>query len=179
MNRHLTYLIGPETVLLAVTAFIFQVCAQYGSGAGRDVDILERLVVTLPLWVVPLVFATIVVPGGRSWSWLARAIILTLIGLLVCAGRIIEGFGSGAKGQDAAFILVIAFGAVVVALASSITGAMILGHVKPSFADWFRQQKVTASVLTLASAVPISFVLAFVVTLSFSIVALTYSALKS
>src|SRR5262245_30843854 len=116
MNRQLTYLFGPETVLAVLTAAIFWFCARHNSGEGRDVNIMEQLVVMLPLFVVPLVFATVLVPGAKNWWWLGRAIVFTYIMLGICAGRIITGFGTGAKWQDAAFILVILFGSISIAL---------------------------------------------------------------
>jgi len=178
MNRNLTYLFGPDLVLALLSAAVFWFCARHNSGEGRDIVLMEKLVMCLPLVVVPLVFATIIVTGAKNWAWLARTVLFTYTMLSICAGRIISGFGTGAKGQDAAFIMVIVFGTVLIALGTSITGAMILAKVKPAFADWFSARKIVASILTVISAVPIGFVLGISVTVLIAILASAYSAVK-
>ncbi len=178
MNRNLTYFIGPEIVLALFSAILFWFCARHNSGEGRDLLLMEKLVMLLPLILVPLVFATIFVPGARSWWWLGRAVVLTFVMLLVCGGRLISGFGTGAKGQDGAFFMIIMFGAVAIALATAVTGAMILAELKPGFGDWFRARKFLASFLTLLSAVPIGFILGVTVALGFGAFIGFYSAFK-
>lgn len=165
MNRVGTYLIGPETVLTLGTAVLFWFCARHNSGAGRDVALMERLIWLLPLILTPLAFATVFVPGAKSWWWLGRAAVFSFVAILVCGGRLISGLGPGAKGQDAALILLIVLGAAAVGLATAATGAIVLGAKKPGFAQWFDTHKVLGSVLTLLSAVPIGFVLGAAVTI--------------
>lgn len=179
MNRNLTYLIGPEVILAVFSTGVFWFCSRHASGEGRDVAIMEKLVMLLPWVVVPLVFATVWVPGGKSVWWLVRAVVLTYLMLVVCGGRIIGGFGPGARGQDAAFIIVLMFGTAAVALATSVTGAMILAEMKPAFARWFAARKVLASMLTLAAAVPIGAVLGVVATLCTGFLLAFYDGLKS
>lgn len=41
------------------TAAVFWFCARHPSGEDRDILLLEKLVMTLPLVMVPLVFATV------------------------------------------------------------------------------------------------------------------------
>jgi hypothetical protein len=178
MNRYLTYFIGPESVLTILSLAVFWFCARHNAGEGRDVAIMEKLVVLLPFIVVPIVFATVLVPGAKTWWWLGRAVLFTFAMLMICSYRVIEGFGTGAKGQDAAFIVVIMFGSVAIALATSVAGAMILAELKPAFADWFRARKVLGSLAVLASSLPIGFTLALIVTCGFSLFAVAYSGLK-
>lgn len=169
MNRQLTYLIGPESVLTVLGVLLFWFCARHNSGQGRDVELMEKIVWLLPFLVVPCVFATVFVPGAKSWWWLGRAIVLTFVVLLVCGSRVITGFGSGAKGQDAAFIIIITFGTVVVSLASAVAGAMILAATKPAFGEWFRLRPVLGSTLTALAALPIGVVLGLAIMLVFGV----------
>lgn len=165
MSRALTFLLGPELVLVLFTIATYAFCARHNSGEGRDVEIMSRMVWRVPFIITPVVFATILVPGARGWPWLVRAILLTYIAIFVCGSRIIDGFGSGSKGQDGAFILLIMLGSMTVALGVAITGAMILAEARPGFADWFRAHRVLGVVLTLLSAVPIAAALGFTVSL--------------
>lgn len=178
MNRSLTFFVGPETVLALLSVAVFALCAWHNSGAGRDVLILEKVVMLLPFIVVPLVFATVFVPGAKNWWWLGRAIGFTFLMLMVCGCRLIAGFGTGAKGQDAAFILIMTFGLIGVSIATSICGAMILAETKPAFAEWFRGRKFIGSTLTLISAAPIGFLLGISATMIFGVVMGTWSAFK-
>jgi hypothetical protein len=170
MNRSLTYLIGPESVLTLSTICLFWFCARHNSGEGRDVELMERLIWSLPFLLTSLSFSTIAVPGSINGWWLGRAIVFTFIAALICSSRLIDGLGSGPKGQDVAFILTIALGATAIAIATATTGAMILANANPSFATWFKAHKVLGVFLTLLSAFPIGFVLGFAVT---AIVAVT------
>jgi hypothetical protein len=155
MNRALLLLLSPECVLALLTAVIFALCARHPSGEGEDLRVLERWVMILPFVVVPLAYATVFAPGARNWWWWGRAFVFTFVTLAVCAGRIISGFGTGAKGQDAAFILVITFGLIGASLAAAVTGAMVLGETRPAFANWFRAHRILGSILTLLSAIPL------------------------
>lgn len=157
MNRPLSILFSPAAVLAVITAAVFWFCARHPSGASRDVEVLERLVMGLPHLVGPVVFATVTVPGAKNWWWLGRAVGFTFIALCVGAGRMIAGFATGANGQDAEFIMVLAFGWILESLGIVIPGAMILGETRPAFADWFRHRRFFGSFLTLLSALPIGF----------------------
>lgn len=178
MNRFLTYFIGPETVLTAVTVALFWFCGRHNSGEGRDVRLMELILMWLPFALVPLAFATIFVPGAKTWSWLGRTVILTFLAMVICAVRLLEGFGTGAKGQDAGFILVVTFGGFTVAIGSVIAGAMILAAQKPGFATWFREHRIIGSILSVVSVVPLGFVYAFVVTMVVFVGASFVSAFK-
>lgn len=178
MNRFLTFALGPEIIVVGTAIFVYWFCGRHHSGAGRDLIVLERLVTLLPLFVVPAIFSTIFVPGARNWLWLGRALGFTFLGLVLCSAKIIGAFGTGAKGQDAAFILVIVFAIILSSIGSAISGAMILSAVKPAVGVWFRQHPVAGGVLTVLSAVPIGFVLGLTVTLLIGLVAGVWSAFR-
>lgn len=178
MSRASTLLAGPELVLALITGAVFWFCARHNSGAGRDVLLCEKILMLLPLLVVPAAFATVFVPGARTWWWLARAVVFTYLILFVCAGRLIAGFGSGAKGQDAAFIMVLIFGTAAIAVGSAIAGAMILAETRPAFAAWFGARKVLGSFLTMVATLPIGFGLGLVATVGVTLFAFISSAFK-
>lgn len=178
MSRTTTLLLGPELVLAVFSASIFWICARYNSGTGRDVDVMERLVMLLPLLIVPIAFATIFVPGAKTWWWLGRTVVFTYVFMFVCAGRLISGFGMGAKGQDAAFLMVLMFGTVLIAIGSTVAGAMILAENRPGFAAWFGARKVVASLLTLMAMVPVGFGLGTAATIAVAIVASIWTSFK-
>jgi len=164
MNRPLTHLIGPEATLARFSVLPFWFCARHNSGEGRNVVIMERLIWAIPFILTPAAFVTICAPDTGNWWWLSRAIVFTFIAIFVCGYRLIDGMGSGPKGQDAAFILLIVLASVAIAMAAAVTGAMILAATKPGFANWFQTHKLLASLLTFLSAVPIGFGLGIVVT---------------
>ncbi len=163
MRRLLTYFIGPESVMLIVCAWVGWLCRQHPSGEGRDVEILERTLMLLPLWVVPLVFATVRVPGALCWAWLGRANVALIIGLMFCGYWLVCGFGSGSKGQDVGLLMVVGFGVILAGAGSTVTGAMILAAKKPEFAQWFSTHRFLGVLVVAASMIPISFVMCFVV----------------
>lgn len=179
MNRLPSLLAGPELVLAVLTGLVLWYCSRHDSGVGRDVALMEKLVLLLPLLLVPPAFATILLPGAKNWWWLVRAIVFTYTLLFVCAGRGIAGFGEGAKGQDAAFLLVLIFGTILIALGTAVVGAWILAETRPAFAAWFGARKVLGSFLVLAATVPLAFGLGLVATLGVALGAGVYSALKS
>jgi hypothetical protein len=178
MNRPLTYLLGPETVLTLLGLLVFWFCARHSSGERHDVDQLEKLVWLLPFIVVPCAFATVFVPGAKTWWWLGRAIVPTFVMLIVCGLKIVDGFGSGAKGQDAALIIIATFGTVAVSLASAVAGAIILAANRPAFGEWFQARPVLGSVLTALAALPIGAVLGGAIMLVFSVFVFVSTLLK-
>ena len=179
MSRPLSLVAGPELVLAIFTAVIFWICARHNSGVGRDVDLMERLVMLLPLLIVPPAFATVLVPGAKTWWWLGRAVVFTYIFMFVCAGRLITGFGMGAKGQDAAFIMVLIFGTMLIAIGATISGALILAENRPAFGAWFGARKILGSLLTVAAIIPVGFGLGIVATIGVALYASIASAFKS
>lgn len=166
MNRWLTVLVGPESVLTGLTLVVYWFCARHGSFASRDVTILERALWLLPLVAVALAYATLLVPGARSWSWLVRVNLSLLIGLVVGSIRIIDGFkapGTGPNGGAIGLLVVICLWILVGSLANGISAAVVLAEHKPAFAEWFRNRRFLGSLLTVLSAVPIAMLMTFVV----------------
>ena len=178
MSRATSLLTGPELVLALLTGAVFWFCARHDSGEGRDVQLCEKLLMLLPLLVVPAAFATVLLPGAKTWWWLGRAVVFTYVFLLVGAGRLIAGFGTGAKGQDAAFIMVLIFGTVLIAIGTAVTGAMVLAENRPAFAAWFGARKILGSLLTAVATVPIGFALGIVATIAVTVVASLATAFK-
>lgn len=159
MNRPLHFLAGPEAVLALLTALVFLVCARHSSYSAADVRVLERMMWLLPVVAVPLAYATLLVPGAKSWWWIGRINLAVLVCLTVGALRVVEGFGapgSGPKGQDAGFIIVISLGVILSALGNAVAGALVLRAENPSFAEWFRLRPVLAPALTVLAAVPLA-----------------------
>lgn len=164
MNRSLSFLFGPEAAMALLTAGVYLFCARHGSYSSRDVQLLERLMWLLPVVAVPLAYATIFVPGAKSWWWLGRVNLALFVALIVCALKVVDGFGapgSGPKGQDVGLLVVVCFGIVFGAIANAVAGSMILAEHKPAFAEWFQARRVLGSILTALAAVPIALVMAF------------------
>lgn len=159
MIRLLPFLVGPETAMLLCTLGVYAICSRLPTGEPDALRILERMVWLLPPLAVVLVFLTVLVPGNANWLWLARATLVSLVGPSIFVWRIVEGFGSGAKGQDAAFIIAFAFAAITASVGVSVAGAAILGERSPAFAEWFRMRPLVGSLLVLASTVPIGIAL--------------------
>lgn len=155
MHRFLTYVLGPETVVVAFNLAVFAFCARHASGEGRDLQLMERGSMLLPPLVVVAVFLTAMVPGVLHWGWLARAITASFLGSAVLAWRLIEGFGTGARGQDAAYILALCSTGMMTGLGTAIVGTLILCRSHPGFATWFQARPIIGWVLTLVSAIPI------------------------
>ena len=145
--------------MVVVTAVVYWICSRHASGEGRDVALMEQMIFVVPLLAVLAVFLTGLVPGMRSWWWLGRAILASFVGTAIFSYRIIEGFGSGAKGQDAAFVISFMGAGVAASLATAVAAALIRADQDPAFADWFRLRPVVGSTLTLLAAVPIGVVL--------------------
>lgn len=155
MSRLLTYLLGPETVLVLVNLAVFWFCARHGSGAGEDLRWMERGVWLMPPLAVGAAFLTLAVPGASGWWWLGRAILASLVGTAVLAWRLVEGFGSGAKGQDAAYIIALCLTGLSIGLGTAVAGAILLARQNPAFAEWWRMRPVVGIVLTLGASVPL------------------------
>ncbi len=164
MNHPLTYLLGPEAVLVVFSALLFWFCSRHTSGAGRDLAIMEKLIWAIPFIITPMAFATILAPDAKNWWWLGRAIVFTYLAVMVCGYRLIEGLGSGSKGQDAALILLLVLSAVAIAIATAITGTMILAATKPGFANWFQAHKILGTILAALATIPIGIVLGLTAT---------------
>ena len=164
MNRPLNYLLGPEAVLVVFSALLFWFCSRHNSGEGRDVALMEKLIWAIPFLITPIAFATIFAPKAKNWWWLGRAIGFTYIAIMVCGYRLIEGLGSGAKGQDVGLILLLMLGAVAIAIATAVAGAIILAATKPGFANWFHAHKILGSFLTALASIPIGVVLGLTAT---------------
>lgn len=176
MSRSLTYLVGPEVVVLVAVLATQAVVARHGSGSGRDLRIVEQMVMALPPLVALAAFLTVLVPGARDWWWLGRAVVASFVGAGFIAARCISAFGAGAKGQDAAFIMAFVFTGAVVSVGVAVAGAMIKAATTPAFADWFRLRPVLGSFLTLLAAVPIGIGLLLVVGTTVGVVLGLWSA---
>ncbi len=158
MNRPLTYLLGPEAAMTLLTVLVFFFCARHFSYSSRDVDILERLMWLLPFIAAPLAYATIFVPGAKSWWWLGRANVALPVALLVCANKVANGFtapGSGPSAGVFGIFAVLCFGLIIAALANAVAGALILAEYKPAVAEWFRARRFIGCLLTALAAIPI------------------------
>lgn len=155
MWRFLKLAVGPELVMALVVLGVYGVCAQHPSGEGRDLLLMEQMVWLVPPAAAALAFATILVPGAGGWGWLVRANLAAFVGAGTAVLRIIAGFGTGAKGQDAAFIMAMVLVVMVAALGTAIAGAVILVRGKGAFAAWFGKHPVLGSLLTLIAAIPI------------------------
>lgn len=178
MNRSMTYLLGPESMALIAGISTWVVTTRHNSGQGRDVDVLEAWAMWLPFVVVPLVFLTAFAPGARNWMWVGRAILLSYLALGLCGARLIQGFGMGAKGQDAAFLMILIFGTALISLGTSISGAWVLALQRPGFGVWMGKHQVLGGLLTLVAALPVGFILGLSSLAMVAIVAGVYSGLK-
>jgi len=152
MNRTLTYLLGPELVLVLTAIVTCGFCSRHNSGEDRDVEIMTRLIWFMPFIITPFVFAAVCVPGAKNWWGLARAILLTFIAVFVCGWRISDAFGTGLRGQDGAVLILVLFGSVTVALAVAVTGAMTLTETRSGVANWFQAHRCLGLLLTPAAA---------------------------
>ncbi len=159
MHRWLPIIVGPELVMLLINVAVYLFCARHTAGESRFVGVLEKLIWFLPVLATTAVFLTIFVPGAKTWWWLGRAIVVSVVGTMLFTYRMVEGFGSGARGQDAALILAFTFSGITAAIGTAVSLAMIYAAKNPAFADWFRMRPVIGSLLTLLAAVPIGFVL--------------------
>ncbi|MFO1458586.1 MAG: hypothetical protein U1G08_04190 [Verrucomicrobiota bacterium] len=160
MNRWLTYLVGPESVLTGFTLLVYGFCARHGSYSSRDVAVLERALWLLPFVAIALAYATFLVPGARSWGWLVRVNLALLVALVVGSVRIIDGFkepGTGSNGGAIGLLVVICLWILVGSLANAISGAAILSDHKPAFAEWLRHRRILGGLVIVLAAFPIAF----------------------
>lgn len=159
MNRSAVLLLGPEALLTGLLAVIFWFCHRHGSGTGRDVDLAERFLMWLPFLAVPLAFLTLMLPPMRSWWGLGRILFALAVALSLGAVKLIGAFGTGAKGQDAAFLMVLIFGTALAAVGTAIGGAVILAGERPAVHEWLRTHRLLGGCLTLLAAVPLGAVM--------------------
>ncbi len=155
----MTFLVGPESVMLFLTILSYLLAARHGSYESRDVAVLERAMWLLPVVAVPLAYSTIFAPGARNWWWLCRANLATYLGLILCSVRIVQGFGApgtGPKGQEIGVFVVMCLGVVFSSIASTSTGAMILASQKPAFSGWFGAHRFIGILLAALAAVPVA-----------------------
>jgi hypothetical protein len=178
MSRALNILLGPEVVLAALTAVVFLFCARHNSASDHDVRLLEKVLMLLPLVLVPIAFATVFAPGARNWVWLGRVNFATILCLSLCGYRLVSGFGTGAKGQDVGFMLVVGFGIGLSTLANAICGAMVLREQKPSIATWYQMHPIGGHLLTAVATLPILVVQVIVTVVIVAAVALVASAFE-
>lgn len=181
MPRGFSIVFSPELVVGLLTLAVFGFCAQHGSYSTRDVARLERLAWVLPLIAVSAVFATVLIPAHWNWLWLVRANLALFAGLSASAFRIVGGFGapgSGPKGQDAGFILILALGVILASFASSISAAWIQAAHQPAFAAWFREHRFLGTILVVLAAIPMGVGLVMVVGVTLGAATAFWSAFR-
>jgi len=159
MNRLVALLVGPEAVMLAITLAAHAYCARHATGEGRDLRTMGVLVWALPPLAVVAAYLTVLVPGAANHGWLARAALASLVGVALLAHRIVAGFGEGAKGQEAGYVIALMFGGAAISLGTAICGAYVRAQQHPTFAEWFRARPLLGSTLTVLAALPIGVVL--------------------
>ncbi|HEX2099155.1 MAG TPA: hypothetical protein VHF69_00745 [Candidatus Synoicihabitans sp.] len=161
MNRWPLIVFAPEVIVAGLTVVICWYCARHYTYSDSDVRSMERLLWLLPLLFVGAAFATFFVTGHRTWSWLLRANLAAAVGLGLVLLRAVGGLGapgSGPKGQEAAFILVIAFAMILGAVANTFAGALILRANRPTLDGWYVEHPLRALALTGVAAIPVFFV---------------------
>lgn len=177
MNRAISILLAPETVLSALTGFVIWFSSRHASGHGGDAVELERLLGNLPWFIVPLSFATIWAPGARNWWWLGRTIVFTFVALCVGAERVIARLGTGAQGQDAALATVLLIGLGLVSVGTVLSIGLILSATRPGFTEWFRSHPILGSILGVFAVFPIGVGLGTLLTMCLAIVFWLWSLL--
>lgn len=162
MYRLISFISNPEVVLLLSCVLLFLFCLQHNSGEGHDVELMEKLIWALPFILTPISFSTILATDAKSWWWLLRAIVFTYLAIFICGYQLISALGSGSKGQDVAFILLIVTGTVAIAIATAITSVMILSATQPAFAIWFHTHRALGILLVILSTVLVGCLLGLV-----------------
>jgi hypothetical protein len=111
MNRQLTYLVGPETALTLFSVLLFWFCAppQFRRGP-RCRHHGETHLGDSPSSLTPIAFATISRPTRKTGGGSDAPSYSRYIAIFVCGFRLIDGLGSGSKGQDVAMILLVVIG---------------------------------------------------------------------
>ncbi len=158
MNRAVTFFIWPEVTVGLLTAAVFLFRARYNSYSDSDVRALERLLYLLPVLIVLAAFGGTYGSTSRTWLGLGRANVAAMVGLVICGYRVVSGFGapgSGPKGQDAGFILLVTLGLGLCTIANAIIGSLVLRAQKPAVAEWYRDHGAAGATLTALSMVPI------------------------
>ena len=178
MNRLQTLLLGPEMLLAPLLAVIFWFCQRHGSGAGRDVDLAERFLMWLPFVAVPLAFLALFVPPLRTWWGLGRILFALAVVLSVAGVKLIGAFGTGAKGQDAAFLMILIFGTALAAVGTAIGGAVILAGERPAVHEWLRTHRLLGGILTLLAAVPLGAVMMLVTACGLGLIGGLWTSLR-
>lgn len=158
MSRTLSILAWPETGMGLLTLAVFALCSRFGSYSDSDVRVLEKLMWILPFVIVSLGFLTLFLSGARSWSWLVRSNLAVQLSLMICAWRIVSGFGapgSGPKGQEAGFVVIVGFGFVAAAVVNTIYVTAFLRAQNTTVDAWYREHSVWGPVLTVLSFPPV------------------------
>jgi hypothetical protein len=170
MSSILQQLLGPELAMTILVGVIWLVTAKATVGDPTVVHWAERAVWLMPIIAVALAFATLfwphlgplVIDEPLSWWRLGRTALVSIVGPCIAVWFIVHLFGSGAHGQDAAFIITLLIAGVFTSLGIAIGGAAILADRHEAFAEWFRMRPIIGSALTLIAALPIGIVLFFV-----------------
>lgn len=161
MTRLASLLHSPELLLVLIGAGVFVYCSRHASYSDSDVSALSHLMWLLPLVMAAAVYATLGLPGNRTWFWVARATLALTVALLVCGWRVVSGFGapgSGPKGQDAGLVLMLSLGLGLAAVGNAIATTLILRERRPAWDVWFEAHPLLGVLLTGAGAVPVFFV---------------------
>ena len=160
MQRISIYLFSPEILLGLLNLGVILFCARHRTYSDSDVQALSCLAFLLPALAVLAGFALIFVPTPKTWGWLARANLETWATLLFCGFQIVSGFGapgSGPKGQDAGFILILSFGLCATALANAFSLSQIFRGSRTSWDTWLSSHPVAGFLAVGAGAVPVMF----------------------
>ncbi len=160
MTRLASYLHSPELLLVLIGAGVFFYCSRHASYSDSDVTSLSHLMWLLPLVMVATVYATLWWPENRTWIWVGRATLALTVALLVCGWRVVSGFGapgSGPKGQDAGFILMLSLGLGLAAVGNAIAITLILRERRPAWDVWFESHPILGVLLTAVGVVPVFF----------------------
>ena len=85
MQRVASLLLGPEGLWIAISllASLFAARNEPSTAAGND--FLETLWLAIPSIGIPLTFLTAYLPGSGGWWWLLRAVVGSIVGVLVAS----------------------------------------------------------------------------------------------
>lgn len=181
MNRAMVFVFAPEAVLAALTGLVYLFCARHSSYSSADVSAVERMIWLCPVIAVVAAFATLWVPGSRTWWWLARLNLALVVGLVACAFLLAARLGkpgSGPHGEDGAVMIIVAFGVIFSAIGNAFAAAAILRAQRPGFDAWFQARPVLGPALTLLAAVPVGVVQGLVTTVVLTLALAIYAGLS-